>query len=505
MYLRFLSLGLGLTVAVTALADNHEIQVKDLIVPEITLVTPGHPSLKTSSMWSKQKRKMASAQALNARDLASDFVVLRNEWLQVKTGDEMEKLLKRSQTGFDKYTMDTKYFVTQMQLLLPLRGITWRMRPLFESNKGFLGNKSTHVAAVQAVRGSVVGMTALLPTSQTDASIQFFTEPSKDMTKADQFKSIAEFQKYMMQDLSPAITVAINRLQDISSKQNKIFVWDNNMAFGHGTFKDGIRQFKGNGPAEVKAVISSLYKAQHSMMVYSAYNQDYSIKLAGELGSHIGIDSGVFGSKSDLGITAEEKVELLKKAAKNHHFLELRDYQGTKYGTELMSKAFVALQNSVTYANESYKDLQKGEDNKSMVLNPILFQPELAENLEAGIANIKDAIAGEATIRDPITAQEVSIDVPAFYHNPPASLSVLMPTHFDQGASEKEIVNAKGEKLAVRNYLRGRAVGWNNEAWQKYVTSAKGKDKGYMAEANKVIQYSFGTGAVFGLPGIFVQ
>lgn len=53
-------------------------------------------------------------------------------------------------------------------------------------------------------------------------------------------------------------------------------------------------RYIGNGPAEVNLALSALYKAQHDILVYCAYNQDYAIKVAGEMGSQIGIDSGIF-------------------------------------------------------------------------------------------------------------------------------------------------------------------------------------------------------------------
>jgi hypothetical protein len=46
-----------------------------------------------------------------------------------------------------------------------------------------------------------------------------------------------------------------------------------------------VSRYIGNGPAEVNFALSALYKAQHDILVYCAYNQDYAIKVAGEMGS----------------------------------------------------------------------------------------------------------------------------------------------------------------------------------------------------------------------------
>jgi hypothetical protein len=457
--------------------------------------------------WAKQSRKVASATNFQEGDLSSDFKTIRTSWLNVTTGDQMEKLLRESYSKFDTYAPDTKYFLAQMHLALPLRGIVWRMRKLFETSRGFLGNKSTHVMAIQAIRGSVTGLKIFLPTKQTDAGIEFFTEPSKAMTSADQFTSLAEFQNYLMLNVLPALTESIERIQGIQkSHPDATFVWDNKMAFGTGTFDDEISRYVGNGPAEVNFLIAGLYRAQHDLLVYCSYNQDRAIEVAGKLGAHIGIDSGVFSSKADdLGITDKEKVSTLKEAASKHKFLELRNYGGSKFATKALVNAYVSLKNSVIYFERAYDYLQTKDGNKSMALNPVLFQPEIAKNMENGIKNMKAVVQGPSEVRDPVTGKVVTIDLPAFYKSPPQSLSVLMASKFENGDNEKAILNTKGEKLLVRSYTNGRAIAWDNGAWEKYIPSAKGQRADYMSEASRVIRYSFGTSMVFGLPGLFVQ
>jgi hypothetical protein len=240
--------------------------------------------------------------------------------------------------------------------------------------------------------------------------------------------------------------------------------------------------------------------------VYCAYNQDYSISLAGEIGTHLGIDSSVFASRQeDLGITDRERVAIVRKAAQGKRFLELRNYGGTTYGSNLMKEAYDALKNSVVYAERSYDFLQMGESSKSQAINPIFFQQQLAPNLESGIRNMKAVVSGPAEVRDPVTGDTVSLNVPAFYLNPPQSLAVLLPTDFESGEGHKIIKNKKGEELKIRNYLHGRSMAWDNSAWKNYVPSAEGKSPGYMAEARRVLKFSFGTSLVFGLPDFFVH
>jgi hypothetical protein len=174
--------------------------------------------LKIKKEWTKQNRKVASAMSFNEDDMSHDMHTLRDAWLKVKTGNEMENLLLQSQAKYNTYSPDTKYFLAQMHMALPLRGVVWRLLKLFENNKKFLGNKSTHVMAIQAVRGAVAGLKSFLPTKQTDAGIGFFTEPSVNMTIADQFQSMTQFQKYLSEDVISAITKATNQIHALQKE-----------------------------------------------------------------------------------------------------------------------------------------------------------------------------------------------------------------------------------------------------------------------------------------------
>lgn len=502
-------IGLALVLSVTAEAKKlTKEDFKKYPVPQIQEASFDDPAfMKQKKEWTKLKRKLASDMAFNGSDVSSDFQKLREEWLKCTTGDQMEALLKKSYVNYKNFSEDTQYFLAQMHTALPFRGIIWRLRPLFENSKGFLGNKSTHVAAVQAVRSSISALKMFLPTQQTDAAIQYFTEPSVEMTKADQFQSVAEFQKFLMEKFIPILNESTSKITSLTkNSSDKVFVWDNKMAFGRGSFEDEIQRYVGHGPAEMNFVIASLYRAHHDVLVYCAYNQDYSIKLAGEIGSHLGIDSSIFASKKkDLGITDAERVKLVRTAARKNSFLELRNYNGSDYGSRLLKQAYIALKNSVVYAERSYDYLQGRDASKAMSLNPILFQPEVAPNIEKGLKNMKAVVSGPAEVRDPVTGDTVSLNLPAFYQDPPASLTALMPTQFESGAVKKTIKNKKGESLEVRNYLSGRSIAWDNSSWKKYVPSAEGKNGNYMAEARRIIQYSFGTSMVFGLPEMFVH
>lgn len=491
-----------LTLSTSAFAATTTSAVKptaDSWVPSISDSWATATPVTTATL---KKRKIASSQSFSESDLSADFKKLRAEWLKVQDPDQLEDLLKTSYAKYDSYSDDTKYFLTQAHVALPLRGIVWRLRPLFEKGDKFLGNKATHVTAVQILRGIAGAINMGLPTDQAEAGFRYFTEPSTDMTSASQFKSMAEFQNFLSNDLTKKIFETTQRLEAIIAKDSdKIFVWDNKMFFGTGAFRDDILRYSGHGAAEMHLAASALYKSMNSILVFSSYNQDKILDVSKKLGAHVGQDSlSVFGKeKEDLGLTDQERVGVVREFTKNK-FLSLNPN-----GPQMMKQAYRALSNYVYHAKTAYELLQGKDANPSMALNPIHFSPESQSQLERGISNMEAVVKGPTEVRDPVSGKSVTVNLPAFYNNPPKNLSVLMATQFEQGANEKKIKAKNGETLSVRNYYKGRSIGWDNNAWKEFVPSAAGQPSDYMAEARRIMRFSRGTSLVMSLPALFVR
>ena len=453
------------------------------------------------------KRKVASSQSFSESDLSADFKKLRTEWLKVQTADELEALLKKSYAQYDSFSDDTKYFLTQAHVALPLRGIVWRLRPLFEKGDKFIGNKASHVTAVQILRSVAGAIDMALPTDQAKAGFAYFTEPSTEMTSASQFKSVGEFQNFLGTELMKKLVESTKRVEAILAKNSdKVFVWDNKMFFGTGAFRDDIKRYSGHGAAEMHLAASAFYKSTHSILVFCAYNQDQILDVSKKLGAHLGQDSlSVLGKeKEDLGLTDQERVGVIKEFT-NKNFLSLRDTAANPYGSQAMKQAYKALGNYVFHAKAAYDILQGKEANPAMALNPIHFSQESQDQLEKGISNMVAVVKGQTEVRDPVTGKSVTLNLPAFYNNPPKNLSVLMANKFEDGQNEKSIKAKNGETLKVRNYYKGRSIGWNNDAWKNYVPSAAGQSSNYMAEARRIMRYSRGTSLVMNLPALFVR
>lgn len=510
MFLRGILLGTLLSVQVFAkgpttmstFSSDH----KSLQVP--TLTSFSKEEFKQISLkWTAGARKMASEMNFSEADLSSDFVKLRTDWLKVETADDLATLLEVSYQKFKTYSPDVQYFLAQMHVMRPLRGIVWRLRPLFEEGGRYSGNKTTHVTAIQFVRTVATGLDAAFPHFQMDAMIEYFTMPSKEMSENFQFKNMYSFQKFLVDTYLPALITAASRIETVLSKNpTAVWKWDNKMFYGTGAFSDGINRIVGHGAAEMYSAYAFVSSAIHDVLVFSAYNQDSLIEVIGNTGKAMGIDSMRFNrSNIDVGLTDQERTSIVKQAIVKNRFLQIRDYDKTKYGTGLMSWAYIAKKNAAEGFNEAYRLLKDRPANSSMAINPGIFNREIQNRLGQGVKNMLAVVSGEAEVRDPISGQKVTLNVPRFYSNPPSSLGVLMASGWETGTTEKTITNTKGDKLIARNYFHGRANAWNNKAWEAYVPSAAGKAPGYMLEAKRVMHYSLGTAPVFGVVDMFIR
>jgi hypothetical protein len=229
------------------------------------------------------------------------------------------------------------------------------------------------------------------------------------------------------------------------------------------------------------------------------------------IGKRFGIDSAL--NVKDMGMTAEQRNEIVMNSVRKTNFLTLRNYDPKNpakgFGAETMASAYGYLKMSVLNQKKAYDILSTDKTrNDSFILNPIHFQEQSAPKLEKGVNQMVAAISGKATVHDLVSGDKITLDLPAFYLKPYPKLSVLMANRWDKRLpAETVMTNTIGEKLTYRNYDFGRSIGWSNssEAWGKVVPSAVGESADYMLKAKRVINYSVGTPLIAGEIGLFVR
>ncbi len=452
---------------------------------------------------SKERRKPAGE--LTEAQMSADMKALRDRLAQVKTVDEFESLIVTSKARMNDMSDDAKFVVSQAAAILPLRGIVWRLRPLFENSRGFLGTKTTHVAAVQLVREVSATLNGAFPSNASTMILQFALEPSEKMSPKQQFRDVAGFQRFLTAEVVPAHHQALQTIESIIKRNpSATFVFDNKMAFGKGSFDDGIQRFVGFSAPEMHLAAAAHAAVINETLVFCSYNQSALIEALGKLGAQMGLDSvmgGTFSPTAGWGITDQERVRVIKSLGTSKNFLARREgAQGA------MKSAHGALVRSMRHLKAAHMLLQQRPVGRSFAVDPFfLVKPRgalTAANVETAVA----AVSGPVDVRDPITGEVVRIDVPKFYSSPPTTLTSLMATDFvlDQ-PTELTKKNSAGEKLVFRNYSYGRAKAWANGSWKTFVPSADGKDPDYMLTVRRVVARNPGAAAVFGLPAVFVH
>ncbi|MBL7546159.1 MAG: hypothetical protein JNL11_20230 [Bdellovibrionaceae bacterium] len=458
----------------------------------------------------KSKRKVAATGTSEA--FQNDIM---KPWLTVTTPEGVSDLLKSSYDNYDKYSSpDVKYFLAQLHTMIPLKGIVWRLRPLFDT--GFKGNRATHVTAVQLVRNITTTLSAALPTKQTDALIKYFTMPGPEMTEQSQFHEMTDFQNFLVSDFAKVFITSIGRIKALhEANPEAVWVWDNKMFFGTAAFKSGFNQFVGHGPAERHLSMGLMWEALHDSYVFSAYNQDELINIAGKLGRAMGMDVFKESDSDALGLTDKERVTIMRQIAKSKGFLDLKGEPGTKSaknfasgeGRAVMLKAHNAKIWAAIEFEKAYRNVVGQPANIAMAINPALYQANVQNRLEGGVERMLSAVRSQTEFHDTVSSETVVLNVPQYYKNPPKNLSVLMATDFEGGELDASIQGADKKDLKYRNYLFNRSNKWDNAEWSKYVmmNETQKADKSYMLKAKRILHYSLGASPAFGVVDIFVR
>lgn len=434
--------------------------------------------------WNKMKRSPASAE-FNEGALSKDFKTIRDNVLAAKTADALEAELVRMEKEFKNLDPHAKYFAAQMLVMRDMRGIVWRLRPIVESGPN--GSKATHSMVVSLLRMTRSGLEGYLPTEQWRAGFDYVTIPSKEQGPADQFQTVHAFQDWVGTTEGKRLAAAAQAVAEVitQAKPDTVYVWDNQLSFGKGTFEDGLARYEGHGQAEMRATYAYMLFSLHNLYVACAYNMDKMAAVQASMGRLYGVDGFIAGR--NLGVTYEDRIGVLN-SYRAHGFFALDE----KSGKEYMAKAYGYLKSSALASDQVYSLAQGGRES-GFALNTLVFRPEQSPTLKGGLDKFRAMVAGPTQLRSRLTGKTVELNLPAFYTNPPASLLDLLPNDFEKAARPVTAKNAKGETLQWRDYLVGAPNSWNNSEWSKYVPSAANKDKGYMAEANQILRTSIGS------------
>ncbi len=462
-------------------------------------------------------RRLAEAAKFNESNLSPSFRVLRDDILKIqddektRSEDKLEELIAsyNEDVKYNSLDADTKLYVTGLMTLKPFRGITFRLRKLFEPN-GFLGgagkgNATAHAASVSAIKWMAAASSVYLPTAQWTAALRYLITPSKDPQRNGELSTVTEVQTFLIEEVVPVLEKAFTRVDAIAKSKPAQMVWDNRVLYywmtdfqpanGEPLWRpESEDRYRIVDAADVLATAGALKGALSSIFAFCAYNQDDSLAIARVLGEQM-VEEGAIANytgfkEADVGIGTLEKVQVIRKFGDFGKMHSL----GNKSATSMLKRSFDELVLSVDYLDKTWQAVKSQEGDTNRVFNPLIPR-QFTREINASISKIKEMIAGETVITSIVTGEIAKINVPAFFNEQtaPRDLQLLMPIEFSGVGKNKapkmmdQIHN--GVVIATyRNYRWGRPLGWNNGEWSKYMTVYREVPKGDKPNENGVPQ-----------------
>ena len=443
----------------------------------------------------------------------------------------LEELDKTVASSTDPQTI---YFGSQLTLLLPFRGIIWKIRALYEEEH----DKATQSAMVSGLRlaASVLGDT--IPVGQGEVLLDYLSVPAstdgKDIGQVGisgaHFRTVGQLQTFLEAVVAKRVFQTIARIQKIhDSDLTAPLVFDHLILTGPGTLRDGNQRFRGHAKAEVAATLASLHRTLAQIHSFCAYNQDELFKKNEKMARLFGVAG--FIPFRELGVSAEDWVHEFNKGIDDSPFLTLYTEvsptpdellkldpslpKNMEDGKMFMRLAYEHSKFAANYAAEA-TSAQDRSYLPGMLLNPALMNPltpsaitavgtnvttasEAATALQEALVN--PAKKGTVQFREPMTGKVLEFNLRAWYENPPSNLRRMLPTEFEQGPKHFDVRGFGNKKLEVRNYYRGRPFAWKNEVWNPYIIGL-GSDKQEMGRVLKGMGEVL-AGAGIGLPFVF--
>ena len=446
----------------------------------------------------KSQREPSSI-AADESHMSEEFRKFRDEFLKIKAAADLNQFLVNADTHFDQFKEnDTRFFAAQVAALRPLRGVIWKVIPVFNKSN----QKMVHSFLVTIVRSIASQMKLLLPTDQWDAGFAYITQPyiedrdQKSMgTLAARFNDESELMGYFAGPVYDSLMQAGQRIAAIKLK-GKSMVWDNQLLYGKASFVDGLDRYRLVGELEKLNTLSAIHATLASIAYDRAYSCEGLVSLYGKVGNLYGIDAFI---KTVDGIPSTKRVAVLKSAEFDHYGRILFD------GHDWMKKALKHIQDSVRLSSDSWEKIKTSKRKPNEVY---LFDTSFAETSQRTNdlrqENAKAVVAARAELRSSITGETVVFDLPNFFNFPPADLKSFLPNHFEDGTPmiQVSLTETSGKKVDTeyRNYFVGRADGWDWNVYKLIFPELKGpEDAKKIKDYVRILNQTWGT-SILALP-----
>lgn len=450
--------------SITALAPYNASWTDDIKTPWKS----NHNDLVAKMNKQEKSRKIASEldQEYFESKMSPEMKKFREEFLKIKTADELDSKLTELDKNYDKLASDDiKFIAAQLIPMRAMRGLVWRLIPTVEDTK------ITHSLLVTQVKSLAVNMKIFLPTEQWNAAFDYVTQP---FVQNGQFpfvaagEAIAQFPKgsevyvqaYVRSTVLPMLRTSAKRLEKLDLTDDQV-VWDNKLLYGPGSFPSAVDRYALVGEVEKQNSLMNIYGTMSELAYQSAYSQEGGMKMNQQISKLYGWDS-ILGQVD--GVPASKRVKVIREAQYRNWGKLFND------GQEWLNLSWNYLARSVEHGdlawtamkNRPVSEIYFADNSRSLP-----FQRPIGLRLD----NLKKMIEGPAMIRSFITEETTTVNLKDFYLNPPKDLKDLYATQFEGGSEMNSMslkTNAGVKKFSYRNYLHGRPTGWNVEVYKRY-------------------------------------
>lgn len=441
----------------------------------------------------ESQRKVASEldKEFFEKQMSEPMKKFRDAFLQVNTPEELEALLVQAEKNYNNYPKDLKFIVAQVLPLRALRGLVWRLIPTVKKTK------AAHSILLTQIKNFGVNIDLLLPTPQWKAGFAYLTQPFVENGEApfirkglivEQFAigSEVDIQSYIRYAIIPALRTAAARLEiiDVSSS---LYVWDNKFLYGSGSFPSVIDRYALFGEAERHVALSNIYLALSELNFQSGYSAQGALELSQDMARIYGFDG--FFSKID-GVPAKKRIELIRKSKFTNYGLLFQD------GAQWTTDALDFLSRGIEHGELAWKVLQKRPISEMYMMNNsygLAFQRPVTYRFN----NLKRLTEGPVKVHSFITDEAVTVNLKEYYTNPPKDLKQLYATQFEGGSEMLKMTLTEGKEAKdkeYRNYLHGRAAGWNLNLYRPYFPEIKSNED--LKRTARVLTQGWGTFAL---------
>ena len=475
--------------------------------------------MANSVFVAEKKRSPAAKSRVATEDMLSpQYIEFRDKITKCNSGEEFYSIIKSYDEKYNSIpasATDLKFAVARMATWLPLRGITWKMTPMVHQI----------VVTQQILMGTLRNLAeqAMInfPDSHVEAQLMFLTLPAINnnngqKTFEKRFYVEGDFISFLGKDVYLSLSKAISRIEKLGKMANVDLkgkdvetpvVFDARIRFGEDAFGgtyDSMDRFKVLGEAERFATLARLSRRLAAISSMVAYNWNGHLATRSEIGKEFGVgvaESMIFdlaggaGSEYINGASREKRVSILKKRPQLYKIIE-------NGGKRWMQHSYYHLHRSVQFLEHTWNNVDKGRMDYVMQLDPEVFTAR-REQVQMGIDNLKrlagqcgniskekpqicdPSVSGADKIVGSLSGKELPINLKAFYDNPPKDLKSLLPVKFarneeieplrkldaykEMSSSKRkpdvfQIRIGKGDEgvTTFRNYLYGRATGWNS-------------------------------------------